>query len=641
VFKWASPERLATRYKSEMEFASGGWLKFEIVEWRNLNEIYAQLDGHRYTPDEYTFNRRNGAGWHKGGGQDYPRLLAEQGVPALIDAGKVDEVWIFSDHYFGLWEASMAGPGAFFINGGVYPEVLSHRPFAFYGFNYERGVAEMMHDACHRTEATLNRVYGQWNLKEPKNNWEKFSANDSQSGGAAGVGTCHWPANATGDYDYQNERTVESWADDFLNYPKLTFAKKPTTRAAWFRGGTNFHLDYMAWYFSHLPRAAGVNEDGRQNNWWKYMMDFQNYSREGKPLSLSAKVIARDVFVPRSGEHRFLVAYSGATPVEVASIDGSDLVVTGPAAYRQAAKLVEVSDRENGTHRVATYAVPAPEGGWKAEHRGAYHIAAQADQVRDTAGKSLAAGEVGSFQVATADFDALKAESARIEVPVTGRDRVRITGNGKRPDRDVTADAVWSTADAKIATVDANGVIRGVKAGTTTITATLGTLSQDVQTVVKETGAPRAEFEKGSFPNEVKAAYEFSVKYTAEEPLTVDTIGFGDVRIVGPNAFQQFAEFVSVSPEKDFRTATAIYRVSPAGGTWYASANGVYTIEMKAWQVGDEKARFVPEGTLGTFTVNVKEAEPAGRKPPTTAPEETLKKKKKAKNAGKKKEPSE
>ena len=53
------------------------------------------------------------------------------------------------------------------------------------------------------------------------------------------------------------------------------------------------------------------------------------------------------------------------------------------------------------------------------------------------------------------------------------------------------------------------------------------------------------------------------------------------------------------------------------------------------------KARFVPEGTLGTFTVSVKEAEPPGRKPPTTPPEETLKKKKKAKNAGKKKEPSE
>src|SRR5439155_27055838 len=117
-------------------------------------------------------------------------------------------------------------------------------------------------------------------------------------------------------------------------------------------------------------------------------------SRDGKPLPLSAKVISRDVFVPRGGEHRFLVAYSGATPVDVASIDGGDLLVTGPAGYRQTAKLVEVSDRENGTHGVATYTVPAPEGGWKAEHRGVYRIAAQASQVRDTAGKSLAAGDI-------------------------------------------------------------------------------------------------------------------------------------------------------------------------------------------------------------------------------------------------------
>ncbi len=46
-----------------MEFAPGGFLTFEIVEWRNLNEIYTQRDGYRYTPEEYTFNRRKrGAG---------------------------------------------------------------------------------------------------------------------------------------------------------------------------------------------------------------------------------------------------------------------------------------------------------------------------------------------------------------------------------------------------------------------------------------------------------------------------------------------------------------------------------------------------------------------------------------------------
>jgi hypothetical protein len=337
----------------------------------------------------------------------------------------------------------------------------------------------------------------------------------------------------------------------------------------------------MSWYFAHLPRAAGVNADGRQNNWWKYMMDFQNYTREGKPLPLRAKAMTRNVFVPRGGDHRFIVAYSSATPVDVASLDGEDLVVTGPGGYREAAKLVDVSDRENGTHRVATYAVAPPEGGWKKDHHGKYRILAQADQVRNTLGKSLAAGELGMFQVLSPEFEALKAETARVEVPLAGRGRVRIDGSGKSGARDVTADVVWSTADAGIATVDATGLIRGVKAGATTVTATLGTLVQNIPVVVKDTGAPRATLlEKNEPLTDEKAACEFSVTYTAEGPLVLETIGLGDVRVTGPGGFQQFPQVVSTKAEKDSPVATVTYRVSPWGGAWYASANGVYTIEM-------------------------------------------------------------
>lgn len=847
VFKWGAPERLAARYKSEMEFASGGYLKFEIVEWRNLNEIYAQRDGYRYTPDEYTANRRAGKGWHEGGGQDYPRVLAEQEVPALIDAGQVDEVWIFSDHFFGLWEASMAGPGAFNINGGVYPEVPSLRPFAFYGFNYERGVAEMMHDASHRTEATLNRVYGGWNLKEPKSNWDKFSANDKQSNGAAGVGTCHWPANANGDYDYGNERTVESWADDYLNYPKLTFTKKPVTRATWSRGGNNnFHLDYMSWYFAHVPRAAGVNSDGRQNNWWKYIMDFQNYTANGKPKPLGAQATARDIFVPRPGDQTFTVAYSGAIPVDVSSIDGNDLIVTGPAGYKQKARLVAVSDRENGTHRVATYVAPAPAGGWKELHRGAYRIALEPNQVRDTAGSAIEAGDVGAFQVRSAEprelaadadttllvhfdgdanssakqapkasdgvtfdagvlgkgmhvgkggflrfpvegaidplegtvefwmrpdwngsekkprvffvvgnnfnngllamidgannvrliewgddpatppvelnvergvglsgndwkagewkhlaltwkgaqhelalylngrlvsaatnavtiskfsgdvltigadangnagaeatfdefrisrrartaaeiaadynaalgIDALKAEVGRLDVPVTTSERVRIRGTSRSgTERDVTAAALWTSANPKVAAVDSTGLIRGEGAGTTTVTATLGTLSEKVQITVKDAGIPQARLGNAAdFTVGGSEPYEFTVIYSDDEAVVQETLGFGDIRVTGPDTFQQFARLVSVDTAKEPRMLTATYRITAPGGTWWSSANGVYTVEVKGWQVGDMKQQYVPDGRLGTFKIDVKQAEPNGTKPPTTGPDES------------------
>ncbi len=299
VLGFNDPRVLADGYQRWLEWASGGAVRFIIEEWRDLNQIYAQQDGYRYEAEEYVRLRRSAnPEWHDGGGMDYPRLLAEQGVPARIDTPadsgqRIDEVWIFGDHCFGLWEASMAGPGAFFINGGVYPEVPTQRPFAFYGFNYERGVTEMLHNTGHRTECHLNRVFGAWNLADPRNDWELFSANAHQSNGHAGVGTCHYPANGQSDYDYTNPREVQSWAFDFINYPRLvcrdrTSGRQLVTAQTWTvtnaAGRPDPGLGYQAWYFSLLPRAAGTGADGRQNNWWKYIYDYTSYDEHGQPL---------------------------------------------------------------------------------------------------------------------------------------------------------------------------------------------------------------------------------------------------------------------------------------------------------------------------------------------------------------------
>ncbi|MDP6720108.1 MAG: hypothetical protein QGG36_01865 [Pirellulaceae bacterium] len=45
-------------------------------------------------------------------------------------------------------------------------------------------------------------------------------------------------------------------------------------------GGPDYHRNYMKWWFAHLPRAAGMNKnDGKLNNWWKYVFDFNNVRR--------------------------------------------------------------------------------------------------------------------------------------------------------------------------------------------------------------------------------------------------------------------------------------------------------------------------------------------------------------------------
>lgn len=618
IFGWANPAVLAQGYKEAMERASGGYLRFEIVEWRNINDIYAQRDGYRYTPNEYAANRRAGKGWHDGGGQDYPRLLAEQRVAPLITLGRIDEVWVFSDHFFGLWEASMAGPGAFFINGGVYPEVPSERPFAFYGFSYERAVAEMMHNTSHRAEATLNRSYGSWNLADPTSNWDKFSANDKQSNGKAGVGTCHWPPNANGDYDYGNERTVQSWADTFLHYPDVDWATKPVTRSTW-SDGRDYHEDYMRWYFSHLPRAAGVNADGRQNNWWKYLYDFQNYDEKGRPLPPRARLLPGDEYGFGRKEHSLWVAYSSPAFIDPSSIDNLDLVVTGPNGFRQPATLVAVSDIRPGPYRVAKYRVAAPRGRWQAEDEGAYIASLQADQVRDGLGESLPPAEIGGFAVRSARAAELPADDGsamafdKLELDVT---QTRLLPQERRPvtafatagmDRKVEATflAQWQSSDPQVVSVDYLGVLRGGKAGTAQATARLGDLTATIEVEVTDPGLPIARMTP--LPEIVIGQEQpllIDVAYSDLDGVDASRLGQGDIRVSGPDGIHFFPQLVTSPPPEPGPKCRAKYQWTPPGGKWTASFAGTYSVDLLGFRVADQQSHFAAEQRLGKFKVS-------------------------------------
>jgi hypothetical protein len=404
TFGWTDPRVLAADYSATMERTSGGLIDMDIVDWLDVDSLVPRADGYVYSADEYYNIWSTTRRFHQPDTADNARLMNDYGVPLRVASGEIDEVWAFGPPGAGAdWEASMLGPRAFFINGGVYPDVASQRPFALYGFNYERGVDCMTENTLHRMENHMARSYGGWNLAAPQTAWDRFTANVAQSPITPGVGDCHYGPNSASDYDWANPRYVSSNADDWLDYPDLTGQTRQINYTAWINGGTrDSFLGHHNWWLEHLPRAPGVNADGRQNNWWKYAYDYDNYDADtGNPKPFRAETTLADVSGFGGTLYDFDVGYADPIPIDVSSLGDGSLVVRGPGGFSQVAHLVGVSDARNGTFRVGHYRLTPPGGSWDATDSGYYSVLLQDGQVRDTAGATLAGQMLGYFHVGT------------------------------------------------------------------------------------------------------------------------------------------------------------------------------------------------------------------------------------------------
>lgn len=269
IYGWADPKFLASEFIKDISAASHDLVNYNIVEWKEINDFPEKVGGFKYTFETYAACLSNTSTCRTPDDLDYRKMFNDFDVVNGINNDLYDEVWIFGAPYFGFWESAMAGYGAFNINGDVFPDVPA-KSFAIMGFSYERGVGEMLHNLCHRTEASMSKVYGGWRAEVLNTSWARFAANEKQSGVAA-VGTCHYPPNAKEDYDYCNEHLVFSSAEDWYNYPYLTGAMKPVNTFTW--GVGDCQREYLRWWFHHLPYRDGSAPDGYLNCWWRYIYE--------------------------------------------------------------------------------------------------------------------------------------------------------------------------------------------------------------------------------------------------------------------------------------------------------------------------------------------------------------------------------
>jgi hypothetical protein len=266
-FGWNDPHILAQGYIDDVRGCSYGYANYEIAEQLVVESYPVKRDGFRYTEDSYLEAWRTRR-FHDPDGVDYLALVHEFQMIEKINSGAIDEVWLFGHPYGGYWESIMAGPGAFWCNAPPLAGTEhANRQFVIMGFNFERGVGEMLEDLGHRAESILYKVFEK--TRGEDNLFERFTRYHQKHPGRAEVGNVHFAPNSQRDYDWGNPTPVPSRCDSWYQFPDLSVQPRTVTCAEWGNGDIREH---HRWWFRHFPHIAGEAK-GISWNWWEYVID--------------------------------------------------------------------------------------------------------------------------------------------------------------------------------------------------------------------------------------------------------------------------------------------------------------------------------------------------------------------------------
>jgi hypothetical protein len=257
---------------------SNGGLNYTVVDTTIVTDGWPELvDGFQYTEAEYLDVIHGQTPAHTPDGVNYNLIVnsPQFDICGKVNRGEVDEVWIYNGPYFGFYESTLAGPGAYWFNSPPVPGPYDcNRLVPIMGPSPERGLECAMENFGHRTESTMTRVYGSWQQNRTAHNWERFALVQARSPDYtySGCGSVHYPPNGTHDYDFDNLSTVMSNCEDFANYPNLSdpaAVVQPVTCSMW---GCS-HLGYFEYWFSHMPSNDGCGPDQVAASWWRYIAE--------------------------------------------------------------------------------------------------------------------------------------------------------------------------------------------------------------------------------------------------------------------------------------------------------------------------------------------------------------------------------
>ena len=309
-FNWFDPYQMVDQLVKEYRNLSGGVIDFQIVEVHDDQQLFTKLDSVYLTVNQLV-DYYNEPGWttikrlteqeHRIK-FDYKGMVEYYDLYNKREQGLIDEVWVYSHPFAGMYESQMLGKKAIWWNSPPIKDVPEDftKLLSVMGWNYERTVDLAMHSFGHRMESALRAAYGRWDIfNQDPNNWEIFTRFDKELGNRAQVGNIHFPPNGTSDYDYGNTRMVETYAENWRRYPYLLDKHKTVNCSEW----NCSQLGYMRWWFSKIPHFAGIT-DGVLNNWWHYFVDYEGAVKLADQTPVITSVSYNNKISPDSFELR-------------------------------------------------------------------------------------------------------------------------------------------------------------------------------------------------------------------------------------------------------------------------------------------------------------------------------------------------
>lgn len=287
---WQNPAVLSQNLCDSLNAASGGVVYYSISQTYHTDNLYTLFGNTAISVDSLAelFLEPGWTTLHYVAetlGQSeflYNQLLADYDFCTLSNNEQIDEVWVYAMPFVGLYESRLTGNNAFFYNSPPLTgnSCMDHLPIM--GFNYERGLAEAWHSYGHRAENAMIRLFGGWNNASPASSFDFFTLLDSHQSDSGHVGNIHFPVNASDDYEYDALNTVVSFAPNWYTYPFLFQETEMVNCLDW----NCSQLGYMSWWHRHLPNKACRDKRGILNNWWIYIVDFNEGRELEKQTSL-------------------------------------------------------------------------------------------------------------------------------------------------------------------------------------------------------------------------------------------------------------------------------------------------------------------------------------------------------------------